>query len=348
MRGEGVATSAGASQTRFAPQAPAVVEPRAVPHRSAVRESGRDEAWTVAPADAGRRLDVWLAERLVIGRADVRRLLESGRVRVGGRPVGRREKAAPIEAGARIEVAAFATPAERRARPEPDRALVVLAEGPGWIALDKPPGVPVHPLRDDETGTLLNALVARRPAVHGVGEGGLRSGVAHRLDVDTSGVVLFATDEPTWQRLRAAFREHRVEKVYRAIVLGRLEGAGEIAVPLVVARHRPAYVRVAEPRTPGARRTSLAWRALAHGRDVTLVEVRPRTGFLHQIRATFAHLGHPLVGDRTYATADPTGAPRHLLHASRIAFDEITAASPDPPDFARELAHLIGPDDARS
>jgi 23S rRNA pseudouridine1911/1915/1917 synthase len=292
----------------------------------------------VDPADAGRRLDAWLAERLAIGRAGVRRLLESGRVEVDGRPFERRDKAALLAAGARVVVAAFATPSARRALAEPDRPLRVLAEGPGWIALDKPAGTPVHPLRDDETGTLLNALVARRPAVHGVGEGGLRSGVAHRLDVDTSGVVLFATDEPTWQRLRAAFREHRVEKVYRALVRGHPAGAGEARPALVVARHRPAYVRTVDPGTPGARRTSLAWRVLARGRDASLVEVRPRTGFLHQIRATFASLGHPLLGDLTYAPDDASGAPRHLLHAARTAIDEIEAESPDPPDFAAALA----------
>lgn len=294
----------------------------------------------VAASDAGRRLDVWLAERLGVGRAGVRRLLESGRVSLDGRPLARRDKAAPLVAGARVSVAAFAPVAERRAIAEPERPLAILAQGPGWVALDKPAGVPVHPLRDDETGTLLNALIARRPEVHGVGERGLRSGVAHRLDVDTSGVVLFATDEPTWRRLRAAFRERSVEKTYRAIVLGRLEGGGEVRLSLVVARHRPAYVRAVEAGTPGARRTSLAWRALAHGAGATLVEVKPRTGFLHQIRASFAALGHPLCGDRTYAADDSSGAPRHLLHASRIALDEIVAESPDPPDFAAALREL--------
>ena len=310
-------------------------------------EGGAATELVVASADAGRRLDAWLAEHLHIGRAGVRRLLETGRVRIDGRPIERRDKSAPVEAGARVDVAAFAPPDARRAIAEPDRALVVRAEGPGWIAVEKPAGVPVHPLRDDETGTLLNALIARRPEIHGVGEGGLRSGVAHRLDVDTSGVLLFATDEPTWQRLRAAFREHRVEKTYRALVLGRIEGAGEVRLSLVVARHRPAYVRAVEPATEGARRTSLTWRAIATARDTTLVEIHPRTGFLHQIRASFAHLGHPLCGDRTYgpaASEDPSGAARHLLHAARVAVDEVEAESPDPADFAAALAALGFPE----
>jgi 23S rRNA pseudouridine1911/1915/1917 synthase len=301
----------------------------------------RETCFVVGAEDAGRRLDAWLAERLGIGRAAVRRLLESGAVRAAGRALDRRDKAIALVADLRVEVAAFAPPDARRAIAEPERPLVVLGEGPGWIALDKPAGVPVHPLREDERGTLLNALIARRPELHGVGEGGLRSGVAHRLDVDTSGAVLFATDEPTWQRLRAAFRAHRVEKVYRALVLGRVApGDVEVRVSLSVARHRPAYVRAVEPGARGSRRTSLRYRALAHGGGVTLVEIRPRTGFLHQIRATFAHLGHPLCGDRTYgppADQDPSGAARHLLHASRVAVDEIAAESPDPPELAQAV-----------
>lgn len=294
--------------------------------------------FVVDAADAGRRLDVWLAERLGVGRAAVRRLLERGLVRDAEHALERRDKATQLAEGRRIEVVAFAAPGERRAIPEPDAPLVVRAEGPGWIAVDKPAGVPVHPLRDDETGTLLNALVARRPEVHGVGEGGLRSGVAHRLDVDTSGVLLFGTDEATWQRLRDAFRAHRVEKTYRALVQGHVEQEGEVRVALAVARHRPAYVRVVGADTPGSRRTSLHLRALAYGPGVTLVEVRPRTGFLHQIRATLAHLGHPLVGDVAYGGPPAEGVTRHLLHAARVAVDEIEAESPDAPDFAAALA----------
>ncbi|RIL07658.1 MAG: RluA family pseudouridine synthase [Proteobacteria bacterium] len=308
-------------------------------------DGARDRQLVVEAADAGRRLDAWLAQRLGVGRAAVRRLLETGAVREAGRALGRNEKSAPLVAGRTLEVAAFAPPDARRAIAQPELPLSVCAEGPGWIALDKPAGTPVHPLREDETGTLLNALVARRPELHGVGEGGLRSGVVHRLDVDTSGVMLFATDEPTWQRLRAAFRAHRVEKLYRALVSGRVEGEREVRASLVVARHRPAYVRAVDEGTPGARRTSLRLRALAQGRDATLVEVRPRTGFLHQIRATLASLGHPLCGDRTYgppAERDPSGAHRHLLHAARVAVDEIEAESPDAPDFAEAVKRLVG------
>jgi 23S rRNA pseudouridine1911/1915/1917 synthase len=306
-------------------------------------ESCSERSFEVREGEAGARLDVVLAARLGVGRAAVRALLERGAVRLGPRRLGYRDKARAVAPGERIEVEGFAAPDARGVRPEPDTPLVVLAEGPGWVAVDKPAGRPVHPLREDEGGTILNALVARRPELQGVGEGGLRSGVVHRLDVDTSGVLLVATEATAWTRLRAAFREHRVEKVYRALVVGEWAGEGALEVDLAVVRHRPARVAVVGegvgPVPPGARRAGLRWRALGSGAGVTLVEVRPRTGFLHQIRATLAWLGHPVCGDRSYGAAgDPSAATRQLLHASRLRFEEVAAASPDPPDLAGALA----------
>ncbi len=297
----------------------------------------------VAPADAGRRLDVILADRLSLSRAEVRRLLGRGAVSVDLRSVPESAKGRLLAAGARIAVEPFSRPDERRALPDPEVPLVVLARGPGWLAVEKPAGVAVHPLREEERGTVLNAVIAVHPELFGVGEGGLRSGVVHRLDVDTSGVLLVATGEAAWQRLREAFRAGLVEKVYRALVRGRMEAAGSCEIPLVLASHRPARVRVASPDERGARPVLLSWRPLERFAAATLVEVRPTTGFLHQIRAVLAHLGHPLLGDRVYAdSATAASAPRHLLHASALAYEDVVAASPDPADFASKLEELRG------
>jgi 23S rRNA pseudouridine1911/1915/1917 synthase len=299
----------------------------------------------VGEGDTGKRLDVFLAERLALSRAQVRRLLGRGAVRVDSRVAA--AKGACLRAGSRVEVEPFARPEERRAPAAPEQPLEVLAEGPGWLALNKPAGVPVHPLEEGETGTVLNALIARHPEIHGVGEGGLRSGVVHRLDVATSGALLVATRQDVWERLRQAFRSHQVEKLYRAIVIGRLEQAGSASLPLAMARHRPARVRVLGEeearRTRGAQRGQLAWCPLEVGEQATLVEVRLATGFLHQIRVSLAHLGFPVAGDRSYgASDDASGAPRQMLHAARVAWREVAADCPDPPDFEALRRRFFG------
>ena len=306
-------------------------------------------SFRVSLEESGQRLDLLLAEHLALSRSQARRLLGRGAVSVDGAIQGTEAKGRSLGSGATVDVAPFQAPGSEHAQPEADAALRLLASGPGWLAVDKPAGTPVHPYEPEETGSVLGALLARHPEMQGVGEDGLRSGVVHRLDVDTSGVLLFATEQACWQRLRQAFRDRLVEKVYRAVVSGSLEEAGTLRAGLVVARHRPAKVRVLRheerDRARGAREVVIDWRPLEWFGEATLVEVRPATGFLHQIRAVFAHLGHPLVGDTTYAPAVvAAAAPRHLLHASELRFAEVAAESPDPEDFAGWLARARVPE----
>ncbi len=337
---------------------------------------------------AGERLDSFLAARLGLSRAETRRILARGVVRLDGRRIDAGAKGERLMLGARIHVDPFRPRAEERVTPEPELELGVLAEGGGWLVVDKPPGLPVHPRQEDERGTVAGFVAARHPEVHGVGEGGLRSGVAHRLDVDTSGALAFAWREDTWQRLRRAFRKHRVEKTYRAIVLGdALADAGHAEVGLRVAQHRPARVAVVDAARAcsdaDVRVGRLGWRVLERFSAGALLEVDLETGFLHQVRATLAHLGAPVAGDATYgpagapiagdatdgpagapiagdatdgpagapiagdatdgtagAGADPSGAPRQMLHAARLAFEEIRAEAPDPADFVAVLERL--------
>jgi 23S rRNA pseudouridine1911/1915/1917 synthase len=297
----------------------------------------------VREKDRGQRLDRFLAEHLSLSRSQVRRLLARGAVSVGGHSVSEDAKGLNLQPGPVIEVTPFARPENQRALPAPDRPLELLASGNGWLAIDKPAGTPVHPLREDETDTVLNAVITRFPEIHGVGEGALRSGVVHRLDVDTSGALLVATEESSWQRLRAAFREHLVEKTYRALAIGALAGEGCLELGLVTARHRPARVRVVtdaeREHARGVHVGVLRWRSLEIFGAVTLVEVRPVTGFLHQIRVSLAHLGHPILGDRSYGPASgPVAVPRQMLHAAYVRWGEIEASSPDPADFEAALA----------
>jgi 23S rRNA pseudouridine1911/1915/1917 synthase len=301
------------------------------------------------PDREGARLDVFLAAELGLSRNQVRRLLERGAVALDGRQLGRGDKGLALPASGELLVEAFRPPAHQRVLAEPDASgLAVLARGSGWLAVDKPAGMPVHPLREDERGTVLGYVIARHPELHGVGEGGLRSGVVHRLDVETSGVLLVATEESAWRRLRVGFQQHRVAKRYRAIALGDLEtpdGGLDVELGLAVARHRPARVRVVaedEWDHPGVRVVQQRVVTLERFGSATLVEIRPRTGFLHQIRVTLAQLGHPLMGDARYGGAAAGGAERerHMLHAAHVAFEEIEAEAPDPPDFTASLVAL--------
>ena len=296
------------------------------------------QRFEVSRQEAGVRLDRFLAGRLSLTRSAVRKLLAGGSVRIGSQVSDARSKGLALGGGEVVEVGAFTPPEAQEALPEPAAPLFLLARGEGWVAVDKPAGMPVHPLREDERGTVLNALVARHPEIMGVGEGALRSGVVHRLDVDTSGALLLATEQKCWERLREAFRSHRVQKRYLAVVDGAA-AAGAIELPLYVAASRPARVRVAGPREEAdARVTRTRWRVLRALEEATLLEVEIETGFLHQIRVTLEHVGHPLLGDRIYAGERVASrAPRQLLHARHLALDEIEATSPPPADFAAYL-----------
>ena len=287
----------------------------------------------------GERLDRFLAERLGISRARVRHLLEVGRVSRAGRSLGLSAKSQLTEPGIRFEITGLLRAEDERPLPRPDLDWRLVAEGQGWLVVDKLAGCGVHPLRPDQDDTVLNAVVARREEIIGIGEGGLRSGVVHRLDVDTTGALAFATNEALWKRLRGAFSEHRVKKNYLALVAGRFEEARRVDLPLTIKRHHPAHVEVAEGGHPCRQRVTPI-EVFTHA---TLIEVRLETGFLHQIRATMAQLGHPVLGDAEYGgTGDamPVEAPRQLLHAAGLVVDEIAVEISLPEDFEIVLTAL--------
>ena len=288
-----------------------------------------------------RRLDHAVAAVAGVSRRHAQRLIAAEQVRVNGRPARVGDKGSLVAGSDRVTVA------DRfdRVTPEPDAPLHVLAggEGHGWVAVDKPAGQPVHPLQPGETGTLLNAVAARYPRVQGVGdEGGLRAGVVHRLDIETSGVVLFALDHPDWQRFRNAFAAHLTVKKYLALVQGSPPPDGRVDLNLAVTRHRPARVEVVPADRPDARRCTMSFRVNERLREAALVEVRLDTGFLHQVRVSLAHLGHPLLGDARYGkpSTDMTPCRRTMLHAASLTLDEVHAEAPAPPDFADALRSL--------
>ncbi len=296
---------------------------------------------------AGLRLDVFLARALDIGRAQVKRLLSDGRVELNGRFIRESDKSRTIGLGDTVTIEGPASARDQRVVPNSSLAIEILASGAGWIAVNKPAGLSVHPLRLDETDTVMNGVVALYPQVQGIGEGGLRSGVVHRLDVDTSGVLLVATSDDAWKRLRVAIGGRAISKRYRAIVAGQLRGQRREEMTLTIARHQPAFVRVIDTADvpPGSRRCHLNWRAVKTFSAGTLIEIDLGTGFLHQIRVMMSQIGHPILGDRAYAPAAiAAAAPRQMLHAAQLdgaQFDPpISAAAADPADFSALLNQL--------
>jgi 23S rRNA pseudouridine1911/1915/1917 synthase len=263
---------------------------------------------SVSDADAGERLDRFLAGPIG-SRAQAQSLIEAGQVRVNGSP---RPKRVLLRAGDVVEVvgsgrrqdAPATVPAPFRVGYEDEHLLVV----------DKPAGVVVHPARGHSTGTLAQALEGR--GADG-GEPG-RAGIVHRLDRDTSGLLVVAKDAEVHRALKALLARRRLRREYAALVAGHPSArTGMIDAPL--GRDRRDRLKVSintdHPRT--ARTHFEVERVL---RDTALLRVTLETGRTHQIRAHLAAIGHPVCGDPLYGTAGEYGLKRQFLHADRLSF----------------------------
>jgi 23S rRNA pseudouridine1911/1915/1917 synthase len=300
------------------------------------------------PLTASGRLDRAVADALGVGRAAVKQAFHDGAVKLRGRRARASDPAAP---GALVEI--DIADAAGAPEPEPGLPLRVLVEHPRCLVVDKPAGLATHPLRADEGGTLANAVAARFPECVDASPDAREGGAVQRLDVETSGCVAFARDREAWELLREEFTRRAVEKVYLALVLGRLTAGGTCSLPL--AQRGGRALVVADPERPprGAGRAREALTLYEVVRPLprhTLVEVRIVTGVMHQIRAHLAALGHPVVGDVLYGGegAAVHGLLRHALHAARLAFEapgggRVEAESPLPAELQRLVAALETP-----
>lgn len=231
---------------------------------------------------------------------------------------------------------------EEEMLPDPNLKIKILLEDPSFLIAEKPAGVPVHPLKPGERGSLIQAVIAHYPEVGKIGPSRREGGLVHRLDTGTSGVVLIARNEKAYQFFREEFQHRRVEKEYLALVFGRVEGevGREVRIDLPIIHHpkNSKKMKVASVAHPGLQ-TKIFPRGtsplILEGRqavtfykieqvlkDTTLLWVRIPTGVRHQIRVHLAHLGYPIVGDILYGGKDVVrqGLDRFLLHATRLAF----------------------------
>jgi 23S rRNA pseudouridine1911/1915/1917 synthase len=258
------------------------------------------------------RLDVFVARSIPsLTRSRVQRLIADGAVRVAG------ERAKPglrLAAGQHVAVA-MPPPVPDRAAAEPI-VLDVIYEDADIVAINKPAGMTVHPAGTHVSGTLVNAILAHCDDLSGIG-GVMRPGIVHRLDRDTSGVILVAKHDAAHHALSRQLKERTAEKTYVALVEGTPKPAeGVIDAPIARDAMRRQRMAVAA----GGREAVTAYRVLERFRGVSLVEARPRTGRTHQIRVHLAAIGHPVVADRVYGKRSPIVG-RQFLHALRIAFD---------------------------
>ncbi len=235
------------------------------------------------PLTAQGRLDRALADALGVGRAAVKRAFQLGDVRVGGR----RARASDAVTPGGLVVVELEPPAGPPA-PEPEAPLRVLVEHPRLLVVEKPAGVAVHPLAPGEGGTLANAVVARHPECAEASPDPREGGAVQRLDLETSGCVLFARDREAWEELHEALRARRVEKLYLALVLGRVTSGGVLSVPLAQRGGRvlpaPDEIAVERLAAKGAtpRPAETHYDVERSFERFTLLRVRIVTGVMHQ------------------------------------------------------------------
>jgi 23S rRNA pseudouridine1911/1915/1917 synthase len=304
---------------------------------------GQEVVFVVEDSNGGgERLDQVLAAHLPnLSRAQAQRLIKTGEVTVNGRPS---KPSYRVQVGDEISARLPAeTPEE--VLPE-DIPLDVIYEDDVLLVVNKPAGMVVHPALGHPSGTLVNAVLAHCPQVAEVG-GPDRAGIVHRLDKDTSGLILIAKDEATRAALQRQFKRRQVVKTYLALVEDHMHPReGVIDAPIgrdKRQRKKMAVVRSGRP-------ASTMYRAIEYFDDHTLLEVRPHTGRTHQIRVHLLWMGYPVVGDMVYGyRRQRLLQGRHFLHAAQLRFthpgtnEDVEIEAPLPPELDDLLKRLRRP-----
>ncbi len=287
-----------------------------------------------------QRLDAFLASSLDgLTRSQATRLIESGEVAVNGRAVGKSYK---LAGGEDIAVT-LPEPEPVEAVPQ-DIPLDVVYEDADVIVVNKPSGMVVHPAPGHPDGTLVNALLYHcAGTLSGVG-GALRPGIVHRIDRDTSGLIIAAKNDAAHQYLSAQLADHTLARTYECIVVGALrEDRGTVDAP--IARHPTDRKRMAV--VAGGREAVTHWEVIARYPGYTHVRCRLETGRTHQIRVHMAYIGHPILGDTVYgAKKEVPGLTGQCLHAVGLRFlhprthEVVELSCPLPEEFTRMLQKI--------
>jgi 23S rRNA pseudouridine1911/1915/1917 synthase len=299
--------------------------------------AGEEVTFTAEQED--ERLDVFLADRFPdVSRSQIKRLIKSQAVTVNDQPS---KPSYRVEPGDRITVH-LPEEKEEPIRPE-EIPLDIVYEDDHMLAVNKPAGMVVHPGAGHSSGTLVNALLAYLPAIADVG-GLERAGIVHRLDKDTSGVLLVAKDPDVLSALQRQFKRRQVRKSYLALVEDQVyPPEGIIEAPVGRDRKRRKQMSVRRSGRPSVTQ----YRVIESFPEHSLLEVRPHTGRTHQVRVHLAWMGYPLVGDRTYGRRrQRLLKQRHFLHAQEIEIthpvsgESLTVTAPLPPELQTVLRTL--------
>ncbi len=298
------------------------------------------EQTLAVPEGTVQRLDAFLAGQVEgLTRSAAQRLMEEGRVLLNGAPA---RKSCRLQGGETV-VLSIPEPEPVEALPQ-DIPLDVVYEDADVIVVNKPVGMVVHPAPGHPDGTLVNALLHHcGSSLSGVG-GALRPGIVHRIDRDTSGLIIAAKNDAAHLSLSGQLQDHSLHRIYEAVAVGRFrEDAGTVDAPI----GRCPSDRKKMAVVPGGRPAVTHWQVLGRYPGLTHLRCRLETGRTHQIRVHMAYIGHPLYGDTVYgsrkAAPDMTG---QCLHAVSLTFrhprtgEEITCSCPLPEDFQRLLEKL--------
>lgn len=298
---------------------------------------------TVPKESARLRLDVFLARALPqFSRARIQRLIENESVRLNGESARARELVRPNDV---IEL--HEPPPEKIENAREEIPLSILHEDVDLIVIDKPAGLVVHPGAGHRGGTLVNALLHHSPNLSGIG-GKERPGIVHRLDKDTSGCLVVAKNDATHQSLSKQFADRTVDKIYLALVRGKLRKTSGV-IEAAIGRHTQDRQRMSVQTSARGRAAKTEYRVVRQNTDASLIECKLHSGRTHQIRVHLHHLGHPVLGDKIYGAKFAKDFPRQMLHAWKLAFTHprtekrLSFESPLPEDFRAAMARLAIP-----
>lgn len=294
--------------------------------------------FTVDEASAGERLDRWLAHKMNLSRARLQALISSKLVRVNGLLI---KASYHIKRGDQVEIE---IPPREREELMPEKIpLKILYEDEDIVVVEKPSGLVTHPSAGHLHGTLINALLWGGRKLSSIGAP-LRPGIVHRLDKETSGVMVVAKSDRAHKDLVRQFKNREIEKVYIALVHGDFDEAeGIIEMPIGRRHGRSANRKRMWVTVRGSKHALTEFKVLKrfkrHGHSVTLLEVRPKTGRTHQIRVHLRHIGHPILGDEKYGRRGREAASRLMLHAFSLKLwhpqtgKRMTFTAPLPPEL---------------